>query len=101
MAAESTGRGKFTQLMTYHILSGINLDKKFAIMDQESHANEVGDDGAITGPCFYGVPVAFGLELLDLLEKPQVNIRSLLQRSSPVITRPAPPSEIRSIVYLL
>ena len=66
---ENSGRRKFSQLVTNHILGHEYRNECFAVVHIESVANEVRCDGATTGPSLDGFLCAGVIHPVDLVEE--------------------------------
>lgn len=76
---ENSGRRKFAQLVTNHVLGHEDGDECFAVVHIESVANEVRRDGAAAGPGLDGFLCAGFVDPVDLVEELPLHKRAFFQ----------------------
>src|SRR5579875_3425999 len=77
---ENPRRSKFSQFMPYHVFGHVKADKVFAVVNEESRADEFGNDSTITRPCFDRFPAAGTLVAFDFSQQTFVNVRPFFER---------------------
>ena len=81
MVAERTGRRELAEFVTDHRLGDVHRDVLAAVVDRDGVTDHVGDDRRATAPRLDDLLLAFGVQLVDLLQQVVVDERALLQRT--------------------
>lgn len=69
MAAEDSGKGELSELVTDHVLCHEDIHERLAVVDLEGDADELGNDGARAPPSLDGLAPTAGLKSLNLSEE--------------------------------
>ena len=79
MAAENASQREFAQLVADHFFGNENLQKRFAVVNEERVADKFGDDRASARPSLNRFFFALLIELFDFSEKFIINERTIFK----------------------
>src|SRR5579872_2671589 len=80
VSLEQPRGSEFAELVADHVFRHVQLGELPAVVNQEGHADELGDDGAIARPRLQRFTVARALVALDLGHQALIDVRTFLQR---------------------